>query len=160
MTKKKPRRCTAKTLAGTRCKRSAQPGTDPPRCSIPSHQKPKPGPPWGNENAKTHGFYSAIPETNDFEVRIADLKCKRAQLSAMLEDEKDEDAEDELGPLDYAKALDLLGRLDSRIQRLEQKHREQQGRANEIQDGLQEALKLVWEILEVKSTKKNEGRKG
>ncbi len=154
MTTKKTR-CTATTKAGTRCKHSARAGTSPPRCHLPSHiSQRKVGAPLGNKNAETHGYYSALPETDSFEININNLERKLADLDSALDD-----AKDDLSPLDYAKACDLQGRLTSRIEYLKRRHREEQGQADEIQDSLHEALKLVWETLDIENPKKEKGPK-
>jgi uncharacterized protein YpuA (DUF1002 family) len=55
---------------------------------------------------------------------IADLQRKREQLSQYIDDNQND-----LAPLEYAKMLDLLGRLDSRIARLYKQLRELTGEA-------------------------------
>ncbi|MCK4472094.1 MAG: hypothetical protein KAW49_09950, partial [Anaerolineae bacterium] len=144
-------RCTATTRRGTQCKNSAVPGTNPPRCSIPSHQvnsKTKPkrkraGAPPGNKNAEKHGAYSRPPaQTSDIIANItnaiADLQQKREQLSRYIDDNQDS-----LKPLEYAKMLDLLGRLDSRIARLNKQLQELTGEGADKMEADMDAVLAV-----------------
>lgn len=154
MTKKKPTRprCTGTTKAGTPCPYSAKQGTDPPRCGI--HRVgggPKAGAPVGNKNAETHGYYSkpdlsakaqAGAPANDLDAIIANLQHKCTHLSHVIDAKADD-----LDPLEHAQLLDLYGRLCSRIQRLIAERREREGRTDDVQDNLQDALNLVWATL-------------
>ena len=166
-------RCTATTKRGTQCKNSAVLGTNPPRCSIPSHQtclglgrqaltastlrqadpntrtrKPA-GAPKGNKNAEKHGVYSRSTATlENIADAIADLQQKRQRLSKYIDDNQND-----LEPLEYAKLLDLLGRLDSRIARLYKQLRELTGEGtNEMEDDFDIALEIVSRVLNIDLT--------
>ena len=137
------RKCTGTRKDGKPCTASAAPGTNPPRCwrhpvtKTPTVKKKvgppaaaaRAGAPKGNKNAEKHGAYSrsALPaQTDDVIANIAaaitDLQQKRKRLSRYIDDNQDT-----LAPLEYAKMLDLLGRLDSRIARLYKQLRELTG---------------------------------
>ncbi len=119
------------------------------RTSSPSEKKKKKprkrGAPKGNKNALKHGAYSAPPPTDDLAERIQDLRAKRERLSAYI-DEHAFDAE----PLEYAKLTDLLGRLDSRITRLEQQRRSMSGEQDDdfvrAVDGALQKLAEEWGV--------------
>lgn len=138
--------CTATTRRGTQCKNSAVKGTNPPRCSIPSHQtdpkaptRKRAGAPPGNRNAEKHGAYSrptaAIKSIAD---AIADLQQKRDQLSQHIDANQHN-----LAPLEHAKILDLLGRLDSRIARLYKQLQELTGEGADKMDTDMDAVLAV-----------------
>lgn len=156
-------RCTATTRKGTQCKNSAATGTNPPRCSIPSHQlnesaprRKRAGAPKGNKNAEKHGAYSratlrtgsrSAPAPSpaggttieNIADAITDLQRKRERLSQHIDTHQDD-----LEPLEYAKILDLLGRLDSRIARLYKQLRELTGEgANQMEDDMDAVLKVL-----------------
>jgi len=147
-------RCTATTRKGTQCKNSAVTGTNPPRCSIPSHQidpnaparKPA-GAPKGNKNAEKHGAYAKSTFATGTTIEkiaaaIADLQQKREQLSKHIDANQDK-----LELLEHAKLLDLLGRLDSRIARLYKQLRELTG---EGADEMETDMDAVLEVLSAK----------
>lgn len=149
------RKCTGIRKDGKPCSASAAPGTDPPRCWRHRDQetktptptvKKKVGAPKGNKNAEKHGAYACpvlLPQTDDIianiTAAIADLQRKREQLSTYIDDHKDD-----LAPLEYAKLLDLLGRLDSRIARLYKQLRELTGEtADQTETDIDAVLKVL-----------------
>ena len=132
------RKCTGTCKNGNPCAAWAVHETKPPRCikhggtKKPPAVKKRVGAPKGNKNAEKHGAYSrpAVqpPDAGDIVANIAaaitDLQQKRKQLSQYIDDNQNN-----LKPLEYAKMLDLLGRLDSRIARLYKQLRELTGEA-------------------------------
>ncbi len=112
-------RCTATTRKGTQCKNSAVPGTNPPRCSIPSHQanlntpsRKRAGAPPGNKNATKHGGYSGtLPP--DLDARIAALDRRLQHVENYLDINADD-----LTPEEYIKFASLQSQIASRLGRL------------------------------------------
>jgi hypothetical protein len=76
--------CTATCADGSSCRAWAVRGTDPPRCAAHGGGERPVGPPKGNQNARTHGFYvrTDVPaEGWTIDTLIADYSAKRARLS-------------------------------------------------------------------------------
>jgi hypothetical protein len=74
-----PTRCTATTAAGRPCRAWAVRDTDPPLCSAHVHANAGAGAPEGNQNRRTHGFYSAMlsqAERDDLDALGEELSLK------------------------------------------------------------------------------------
>jgi hypothetical protein len=130
-------RCTATTKKGTRCKKPAAQGTDPPLCPIHAGTA-KVGAPPGNKNAEKHGYYATFPPQTP-EERIADLKRRRHRLSRYLDEN-----ESKLDPLTYAKLTEMLSRLDGRIIQHEKHLAASQGPVSATKHDLDQALDAFW----------------
>lgn len=115
------------TRKGTQCKNSAVTGTNPPRCSIPSHQtepdlpgaaragtptRKRGGAPPGNKNAEKHGGYSGTLPI-DLNARIVALDRRLQHVENYLDVNADN-----LATEDYIKIAALQGQLLSRLDRL------------------------------------------
>jgi hypothetical protein len=74
------RRCTFTTAGGKPCRAWAVRGTDPPTCAAHSGRTHG-GAPEGNQNARTHGFYSNVLQEHE----LADLVAYSEDLD--LDDE-------------------------------------------------------------------------
>lgn len=113
-------RCTATTRRGTQCKNSAVTGTDPPRCSIPSHQtdpnahtRKQAGAPRGNKNAEKHGGYSSSSPPVDLDAQIAQLSRRLSHVIQYIDSHIND-----LTPEEYIRFANLQGQLTSRLGRL------------------------------------------
>ena len=131
------RRCTATTRAENQCRAWAVPGTQPPRCAAHGGTKKAPGAPPGNQNARTHGFYSAtsglaaeIPHIDDV---LADLYARQQAISDYLEiATQDECTVEQLVPV-----FELHARNASRLGRL---LRDKRAISGEASDGIAGAI--------------------
>jgi uncharacterized protein YjcR len=128
-------------------------GTNPPRCSIPSHQvnsKTKPkrkraGAPKGNKNAEKHGAYSGkLPA--DLDARIAALDKRLQHVEKYIDIHIDD-----LEPEEYIKLANLQGQLASRIGRL-MRDRNKDDAADEMENDFDTALEIVSRILNIDLT--------
>lgn len=139
-------RCTATTQRGTQCKNSAVPGTNPPRCSIPSHQadpnaptrKPAGAPP-GNKNAEKHGAYSAatIP-ADDLDAQIAQLSRRLSHVIQFIDSQIDD-----LTPEEYIRFAALQGQLTSRLGRLQRGRDDDTDAATQDEIDIDAVLKVL-----------------
>jgi hypothetical protein len=114
-----PTRCTATCADGSSCRAWAVRGTDPPRCAAHGGGERPVGPPKGNQNARTHGFYAAradVPaEGWTIDTLIADLSARHDGLSRyvgrLLADDHSDHEE-------LARLLALYGKSASRLRSL------------------------------------------
>lgn len=100
---------------GKPCRAWAVRGSDPPRCVAHGGSAGRVGAPPGSKNALKHGAYAEPDEPLiDLNGVIADCKRRFAHLGAYIDGRMKD-----LEPLEFAKLLELHGRLASRIGRLE-----------------------------------------
>lgn len=83
----KGRRCTATCEDGSPCRGWAVHGSDPPRCGPHGGGRRPAGPPEGNQNRLTHGFYaeSDPPERGSIDALIEDLHQRWIRLGTYLD---------------------------------------------------------------------------
>lgn len=106
--------CEATTKAGARCSAFAVHGSDPPRCSAHLGRNAGAGAPPGNQNRRTHGFYSrhfTQAETEDLtalvdgsldsEINVVRVALRRA-LAVLQDDGSDPEVVAALVPLVFA----------------------------------------------------------
>jgi hypothetical protein len=85
------RRCSQTTAQGAPCRAWAVHDTDPPLCSTHSGRNVGAGPPSGNQNRRTHGFYAAAITGEELARVTADstldveLLCARIALSRVMD---------------------------------------------------------------------------
>ena len=130
------RRCSATTRAGEPCKAYAI--RDSQLCAAHSRNV---GAPKGNQNRKTHGFYTrpAVKLENIGDV-ATDLMAKQEQLSVYIDDQL-------LVGIDSEEMMKLLALLAQNASRLGRLMRDKRALSGESADGLLEAVgKLMDEI--------------
>ena len=133
-----PTRCTAATARGTPCRAWAVQGTTPPRCAAHGGAA-KGGAPAGNQNARKHGVYDAIPMARGpatLTQRVDDLDHRIAELSDYIDEHKlDLDVDEYVRLLElYSRMIGRLGRVRRLAQQLEG------GDESELDVAIREAL--------------------
>lgn len=103
--------------------------SDPPRCAACLRRT---GAPKGNQNRRTHGFYSSASNLKSIDDVVGDLMAKQEQLSAYIV-ERSEDIDSE----EFVKLLALSAQNASRLGRL---MRDQRALSGDTADGLLQAL--------------------
>ncbi len=76
--------CGATTAAGEHCRAWAVTNSQPPLCNVHRGHQGTPGPPAGNQNARSHGFYAQLwseAETADL-VAMGDVVALSDELAA------------------------------------------------------------------------------
>lgn len=121
------RRCSAITKAGEPCRAYAVRGSQ--LCAAHSRNV---GAPKGNQNRRTHGFYSSASNLKSIDDVVGDLMAKQEQLSAYIV-ERSEDIDSE----EFVKLLALSAQNASRLGRL---MRDQRALSGDTADGLLQAL--------------------
>lgn len=106
----RPTRCTSLTAAGDPCKAWAARGTDPPTCAIHAGLTVGAGAPIGNQNRRTHGFYSTNPAAVNVDQIIAGLVNKLHRLDQLIDQNQTVQDLTSLISL-YAQATSRLSRL-------------------------------------------------
>ncbi len=137
--------CTANNRHGTRCKAWAVPGTQPPRCAAHGGASKPPGPPTGNKNAVTHGFYTqSAPKPNTanlptIDAIIEDLHQRQITLSHYLDKAAADENFSDLLPIFalHAQTASRLGRL----------LRDRRALTGDAGDGLAEAVSAALDEL-------------
>lgn len=107
-------RCEGTTKAGGRCSAFAVRGSDPPRCSAHLGRNVGAGAPVGNQNNRTHGFYSRfysaaeiedlggdVDQSLDSEIKVVRVALRRA-LRVLEDDAADPALVAALVPLVFA----------------------------------------------------------
>jgi hypothetical protein len=132
-------KCTETTAKGKPCKAWAVHDSNPPRCAAHGGGKPI-GAPVGNDNARTHGLYSA-PDRDLTSIAdiIADLAEKQENLSNYIGKHLGEMQVDDLKSL-----LKIHASTASRLGRL---LRDQRALSGEAADGISAAFALALDEL-------------
>lgn len=133
-------RCSAATKAGEPCKAYPVRGTE--RCAA---HLGKVGAPVGNQNRKTHGFYSVVKLESIDDV-VSDLMSKQEQLSAYIAEKVDGMDSEEL-----VKLLALSAQNASRLGRL---FRDQRMLSGDAGDGLLQAVNRLMDDINESGTLK------
>jgi hypothetical protein len=106
------RRCSALNPDGQPCRAWAVRGSEPPLCSAHGGHNVGAGAPPGNQNRRTHGFYSTAFDPGEVDRVLDDdgffhldgeIACARIALRRVLAYL----ASDDLSPLDYVKVASL-----------------------------------------------------
>lgn len=111
-------RCTALCANGATCRAWAVRGTAPPRCAPHGGGRNPVGAPWGNQNARTHGYYAqpdAPPGRWTLETLVADVSARHEGVSRYIDQLL---ADDQVAPADIARAFAVYGVSASRLERL------------------------------------------
>ncbi len=103
--------CTSTTRAGRPCKAHPVKGSEPPRCAAHGGGSRPVGAPKGNQNAVTHGAYSADDEPLTLDDAIASLSRRIRDLESYIDNSKL--TTEQYGTLTglYSSLLGRLGRL-------------------------------------------------
>lgn len=124
-------RCTALCASGVPCRAWAVRGTAPPRCAPHGGGRDPIGAPWGNRNARTHGYYAqpdAPPGGWTLETLIADVLARHQGISRYIDQLL---ADDQVEPADIARTFVVYGVSASRLERLlRERHAHHQIREN------------------------------
>lgn len=129
-------KCIAQTQAGQKCKGWAV--GDSERCRVHRDEKPRPGAPKGNQNAKTHGFYSQGQSPETIDDVYTGLAKKQALLEQYIEIHFHELTVDTLISL-----LALHAQNASRLARILRDRTRMGGSADGIEEAITQALAIA-----------------
>lgn len=141
-------KCAALTKAGSPCGAWAVRKSNPPRCAAHGGGKAPVGAPPGNDNAKSHGFYSNTDATAlpaDLDARITDLDRRVQQLSLYIDQRLTS-----LIPSEYNTLFSLQGLLTSRLGRLMRDRYQITSAIDDLDTAIEDALKITSELLGTK----------
>jgi len=128
---------------GTPCQAWAVRESDPPRCAAHGGGKAPVGAPPGNQNAKSHGLYTADDKVPfDLDARITDLDRRVQQLSLYI----DRNLTD-LQPDEYNTLFNLQGSLTSRLGRLMRDRQQVTAAIDDLDEAVQEALEITSHLI-------------
>lgn len=130
--------CSATSKSGEKCRAHCVRGTE--RCAAHSGVV---GAPAGNDNRKTHGFYSATTKLGGIDDVVRDLLGKQEQLSTYI----DEQVKAGIDSEELVKLLALSAQNASRLGRL---LRDQRALSSETADGLAQAIGRVLDEINAK----------
>lgn len=131
------------------CKAWAIRATDPPLCAAHAHRNAGAGAPAGNQNARTHGFYSTALELEELADLVAcaddlslddEIALTRVLLRRLMEQIHRTPAGDDAEPTDYVRIAGLALQAARTVARL---LRDKRAIAGEAADGLQGAISQI-----------------